>query len=199
MPEDPRQPLSALLDGECSRREMRRTVDLVLDDTELSACWERYDLIGRAIRSEPIDAGARAMAERVRSALGADVVRMPDRPRRPSRAPVHARLFAPLATGLAAAVALVAVVIGPTGLVDPGSSAFSGDGPVAAVRPHEDAGSGRDTMASRSVGDLRWQQTDPVVRAKLDRLVVSHQERLSEAGLPGFVSYAAVVGYEGRP
>jgi sigma-E factor negative regulatory protein RseA len=199
MSEDPRQSLSALLDGECSPRETRSAVDGLLGNVELTACWERYHLIGRAMRAEPIDTQAREIAGRVRGALGANVLHMPARTRYPSRAPIHTRLFAPLATALAAGVALLAVVIGPTGPFDLGSPVSADKAPVTAMLPFGSVGSGSDAAVTRAVSDVRWQQADPIVRAKLDSLVVSHQERLSEEGLPGFVSYAAVVGYEGRP
>jgi sigma-E factor negative regulatory protein RseA len=205
MSEDPRQSLSALLDGECSQRETRHIVNVLLGDADLTGCWERYHLIGRAIRAEPLNIAARDTAQRVQRALGADVVRMPERAgaRRPSRSPSHTRLFAPLATALAAGVALLAVVIGPTGPLDIASPLFLDKAPATAMLPFPDVGTlegaARDSIRARAVNDLRWQQADPVVRAKLDSLVVGHQERLSEAGIPGFVSYASVVGYEGRP
>jgi hypothetical protein len=37
------------------------------------------------------------------------------------------------------------------------------------------------------------------VRARLDRLLVNHQEQVSGIGRSGVGAYAAVIGYERRP
>ena len=180
MTEDPRQTLSALLDGECSRRQMHRAITSLLADEDHRQCWERYLLFGRVLRGEPVSRAARRVAPGVRAALAATVRELPPQP----SAGLQTRLFAPLAAALAAGVALLAVLIGPTGPFDVSNSAgrSMGNPGFAGVQ-----------------GEPRWQRADPLLRTKLDQLLVNHHERAPAPGLPGFVAYASVVGYEGRP
>ena len=69
MTDEPRQRLSALQDGELAPAQVPALLDALAADTELRERWERYTLIGQAIRGEAIDPNARALADRVRNAL----------------------------------------------------------------------------------------------------------------------------------
>ena len=210
MKEDSRQTLSALLDGESSGLEMHHAVDRLLSDGELQQCWEHYHLVGHALRREKLDSGVRLISERVRDALadaslpepiaaeidraqpdwtqgavsGPEPASKPNNDRLPVRvplAPPRWHQFAPVVTALAAAFALVAIFVIP-------DEAGTGDPLVA----------GTDDLPFVAPTDQRWQLEDPMVRAKLEQLVVSHHERAPGPGLSGFVSYAAVVGHEDR-
>ncbi|MFE8033192.1 sigma-E factor negative regulatory protein [Thiohalocapsa marina] len=205
-PTDLQQTLSALLDGECPARALGPELDRVLGDPDARARWERYHLIGRLMRSEAVDLDARDIAARVRERIGSDLVPMRRRTRLPSRtwSPARIRQVVPLASALAASVAVLAVVIGSSGMpgFDPGFEP-GGPGPLVAAEPGEPTwtqpqlqpGSSAEG-AALATAEPRWQQSDPLVRAKLDSLLLDHQERLSQTGMPGFVSYTAVVGYE---
>ena len=45
--------LSALVDGEADELELRRTINLLSEDTELRGKWERYHMIGSVLRNQP--------------------------------------------------------------------------------------------------------------------------------------------------
>lgn len=210
MKEDSRQTLSALLDGESSGLEMQHAVDRLLSDCELRQCWERYHLVGHALRRERLDSDVRLMSDRVHEALadvslaepiaaeagldqpdssqgavsGSAMTPGPSNDRLPVRvplAPPRWRQFAPVVTALAAAFALVAIFVIP-------DEAITGDPLVAGV----------DDPPLVAPIDQRRQVEDPMIRAKLEQLLVSHHERAPGPGLSGFVSYAAVVGHEDR-
>lgn len=44
--------ISALMDSECGRFEIRRSVDLLISDNDLRARWGRYHLIGNVLRRD---------------------------------------------------------------------------------------------------------------------------------------------------
>ncbi|MGB5832505.1 MAG: RseA family anti-sigma factor, partial [Thiohalocapsa sp.] len=154
------------------------TIDRLLADTDLKLVWERYHLIGRVLRHEHVNRDAAWVASQVRDRLTSENV-VPITPR-----PATGRLrsAAPLATALAAGLALVAVFLVPLG-------------PVDVVDPPALDRQGRSLIAE---SDRRWQRDDPLLRGRLDQLVINHHERAPGPGLSGLVSYAAVVGYESR-
>lgn len=199
MNEDSRQTLSVLLDGECSGPEMQRAIDRLLADGELQQCWERFHLASHVLRGESPDLNARLAGRRVLgSIIGIDPSRsgevqaspgspefQVDRLRRPVRVQPTSprwRQIVPLASALAAAFAMVAVIIVPSEL----------DTTAARV-----VGAGNNPFVATTAP--RWQRDDPFLRAKLDELLVSHHELTPGSGLSGFVSYADFVGYEDRP
>lgn len=168
------QTLSELLDGECSGPQVHDAIDALLTDEALRQRWERYHLIRHVIARQPVTRDLRTIAPRVREALAPETVLTMT----PRRQPRQLRQFAPLTAAIAAGFALVAMVLVPFGPADefaPGP--LSADAPVADQRPE----SGRP-------------QDDPLLRARLEQLVVSHHEQAAGPGLAGFVSYATVVG-----
>jgi sigma-E factor negative regulatory protein RseA len=178
--EQQRQRVSALMDGEVGRFEAAAAVTDLMRSPDLTGRWERWHLIGRALRGEPNDLAARATAERVSAAIAAH--------ERPGRAAPGAgglpapRPWRPIAGAIAAgilALGLAVVLIGPV------EQAWQPRGSLADARQQPTA--------------ERWQQSDPAVRARLDRLLVNHQEQVAGLGRTGVAAYAAVVGYERRP
>lgn len=192
MTKDPRQTLSSLVDGEYQPQELREAVPFVLEEAELRALWERYHLIGQAIRGETLRRGARgvsdALADRLAAAEGpaqpAVIHPFPGRAHRDRhRKTPQARLLPPVATALAAAMALLAVFVMPLGPADRNGQLADRGGPAPAVVVDAPA-------------ESRWHNTSPVLRAKLDHMLVSHHERAPAPRMPGYISYAAVVGHE---
>lgn len=181
MNEIDRQTLSTLIDGETGSADLDRAIDRLLDDQSLRQDWERYHLIGRAIRRDSVDLDVRGLSDRLQREIqceeNAKVVPLQPRRRTESVGKQRFLRMVPLTSALAAGLAVVAVMLAPGGLVDlpesfPGSSQT---GPqIASEAP-------------------RWQREDPDLRQKLDQLVVSHREN-GGTGLPGYFSYASVVG-----
>jgi len=49
-------------------------------------------------------------------------------------------------------------------------------------------------------GDIQpWSASQPRVKAKLNHLLVGHQDRVSTASIKGFLPYATLVGYNIEP
>ncbi|MCF7983577.1 MAG: sigma-E factor negative regulatory protein [Thiohalocapsa sp.] len=198
MNKDPRETLSTLMDGECTPPQIRDALPDLLEHAELRARWESYHLIGQAIRGEPLRGGARATADGLQARLAeagaspppANVRALPGRGARArlSRVP-HARLLPPVATALAASLALLAVFVLPLDPADEDRQLAERAGPMAIPAP---------ALVPPTPGATRWQNTDPVLRAKLDHMLVSHHERVPAPRMPGYVSYASVVGHEAR-
>lgn len=198
MTDEQRQRLSALLDGEGGALDQGQAIDEAIADAQLREHWERYAMISRALRGEPVSTAARELAPRVAAALAeapAPPAALPARP--PARGWGHRRpggggrrLPRPvLGVALAAGVALVAVVVGPR------------------LGGHLDGAAPAARLAARAPATVieRWRvdQDDlapliAVVNApRLNELLVSHRERSVNNGLTGFMPYATVVGYGG--
>jgi sigma-E factor negative regulatory protein RseA len=180
MTDEPRQRLSALQDDELAPAQVPALLDALAADPELRERWERYALIGQAIRGEAIDPGTRELADRVRAALVSEpTVLCPHRLQRTRSQGI--RRYAGLA--LAASVALVAILTAPTLLREPIDSGAVGS---VAVR-----------MAERQGLPLqRWHLDQPELASKLDRYLVTHQATAPTTGAKGLLPYAMLVGYE---
>jgi len=180
MTDEPRQRLSALQDGELAPAQVPALLDALAADTELRERWERYTLIGQAIRGEAIDPNARALADRVRNALAAEPTILC--PPRQKPAP---RRWTGRYTGLAlaASVLLVAVLATPVFVGNPVTQ--TAVGPVAARLVE------RETIPLQ-----RWHLEHPGLASKLDRYLVTHQATAPATGAKGLLPYAMLVGYE---
>ena len=69
MSEQQRQHISALVDGEIDPALMDATISALESNPELGAAWERYHLIGGALRGEGVTPEYRDIAARVRAQL----------------------------------------------------------------------------------------------------------------------------------
>ncbi|MGD9409777.1 sigma-E factor negative regulatory protein [Thiohalocapsa sp.] len=177
-----RQRVSALMDGEVGRFEAAAAVKDLTRSPDLAGHWERWHLIGRALRHERSDLHARATADRVRAAADAQ---MPGAAiALPAAAVSSRRRRVATAAPLLGAVAAGVLVLG-LGVVLTGPLLQDSRAPQGLARVPQTV--------------ERWQQPDPAVRARLDRLLVNHQEQVSGIGRSGVGAYAAVIGYERRP
>ena len=109
MTDEQRQRLSVLLDGELDPANTSRLLDALAREPPLRDTWERYHLIGQAIRGEHIDLAHRVVANRVQRALAAEPVILAGRRRH--RWPRARRPMAGVA--LAATLAFVALFAAP--------------------------------------------------------------------------------------
>jgi sigma-E factor negative regulatory protein RseA len=179
--------LSALVDGELTSRHAVPLYDSVECDPVLRATWERYHLIGQALRGERVQPQVRGLAAAVREQLNSEPA-----PVRPRAASVQPRVWhSPFAgAALAAAAAFVAVFAVP--------SLFQGPTPAPiptaalAVAPPPAIG------APANPAVRRWQTDRDDLASKLDLFLVNHQEAAPASGVKGMLSYATLVGYEAR-
>lgn len=203
-----RQWLSQLQDGELASVSASGLLEALREDGELRATWERYHLIGHAIRGERFDTAQRSVADRVRRSLLTEPIPIaaPSLPPQPQPQPIrHGRRASnkrpPLAgLALAAGVALLAIVVTPNVFQDAATfpNAPELDGNLAS----------RDSPPLRSgvaapTGRWRQDRSDPdpdpdltpALASKLDRFLVTHQEVAPSARSEGMLHYATFVGY----
>jgi sigma-E factor negative regulatory protein RseA len=174
--------LSALMDGELSDRLAGNLLDQSGQDPEFGSAWERYHLIGQAMRGEAYNPTARQVSESVGETLLTEPI--PIR-RRASRNTPHARLAPFGGAALAAAAAFLAVFAVP--------NLFQGPETEPATSP------GQPLTTWTPVGaaaERRWDLDRPDLASKLDLFLVSHQEAAPATGVKGILPYATLVGYE---
>jgi sigma-E factor negative regulatory protein RseA len=186
MSEQQRQHLSALVDGEIESNIAQATVSALESNGELRGAWERFHLMGAAIRSETVREEYRQIASLVSDRIAME-------PAAPGAALTRARrgsrLGAFAGAALAASAAFLAVFAVPQ-LFDP-QPATRSPGVVADVTaPPEQF---RLPSSAR-----RWHLDKPALESKLDRFLVNHQEQSRATGMKGFLPYATVIGYESR-
>ena len=180
MTDEHRQRLSALQDGELAPAHVPALLDAMAADPELRERWERYTLIGQAMRGEVIDPTARTLAERVRSALATEPTILC--PHRLDRTP---RRWVGRYTGLALAASVLLVAVLGTPIFVGDSVAPSAVVPVAAR-----------LVERHSMPLQRWHLEHPKLASKLDRYLVTHQATAPATGAKGLLPYAMLVGYE---
>ncbi len=179
MTDEQRLQLSALQDGELDAASTSRLLDAVARESSLRATWERYHLIGLAIRNEHIDLTHRDLAERVRRALSAEPVPLTQHRRHRW---LHARRPV-VGVALAATLALVALFAAPV-LFQPVPT----NPTPAAFTP---------TFAGYApLPDRHWRLDRPELASKLDRFLVTHQATAPATGAKGMLPYATLVGYD---
>ncbi len=166
--------LSALVDGELDVRETRVLVARLAADGALRARWERYHLIGEALRGRlPRGALDPGLPARVRARLPARA------PAAPAPAgPAAGRRWLTAGLALAASVAAVAVI------------ALRG-GPAPERRAPEVA-----SVAVEAAGTTRWEHVRPAVERRLNGYLVSHNENARAAVFQGVMPYARIVAYD---
>ncbi|MGE5154719.1 MAG: sigma-E factor negative regulatory protein [Bdellovibrio bacteriovorus] len=174
--------LSALIDDELGEHLAAGLVDQIADDPGLRCAWERYHLIGQALRGETVHPAARGIAESVGQALRSEPI--PIR-RRPRRSATYSRLAPFGGAALAAGAALLAVFAVPNLFQGPHSRVPDvPDPPIAAA------------AQGGAVVERRWDLDRPDLASKLDLFLVNHQDAAPAAGVKGMLPYATLVGYE---
>lgn len=183
MIDERKQHISALADGERADNLPQLLDDMARDDS-LRGTWERYQLIGRAMRGEPIDPTARGSAARVARALAAEPVPIS----RSGRHLARTARAAPLIGGALAAAAMVAAVV----TVPPLFQQTTSDPSLSRVSVP------RGWVSAGAAGEGSGRHLQPRALAdKLDLLFVNHQEAMPGAhvNVKGMLPYATLVGY----
>lgn len=175
--------VSALIDNALDAEDRAETLDAISRDPVLRDLWDRYHLVGEALRGEPISLEVNRVADRVRERLAqeATLLTLPV-------APVRPRWSRPLGgLALAASVALVAILAGRAWYQEqtgPGTPMLAGEAPsprlygeAAAAAPY-------------------WSLKRPEVESKLNRLLVNHQEYAISPGMTRMAPYATFVSHD---
>ena len=197
---DSNQRLSAFVDGELEGPARDGIVDALYEDPELRRAWERFHLIGDAMRGTGPVPGADAIARNVGAALsGEAVVRLKPRARRPRLHPL---------SGLAIAAAIAGIaVLGLHRLDDGGveppqvaeasrpESTAAGAVPSSQDRSEVRVASVVERPVVAEASGLQWSGVAPDVEARLNAYLVSHNEYAGD-GVRGVLPYVRIVGYQ---
>ena len=191
--------LSAFVDGELEDPARDGIVDALYEDPELRRTWERFHLIGDAMRGTGPVPGADAIARDVGATLaGESVVRLKPRARR-------SRLHPLAGLGIAAAIAGIAVLglhrldgggVQPPQIADasrPESAAVSAL--AAPDRSEVHVASVAERPAGTKASRLQWSGVAPDAEARLNAYLVSHNEYAGD-GVRGVLPYVRIVGYQ---
>jgi sigma-E factor negative regulatory protein RseA len=186
MSDQQREHLSALVDGEIDDSLLQPTLSALVSSQDLGATWERYHLIGQALRGEPVRPEYRTIANRIHSqAVKQTQHREPSVPTR--HRPSGLSPF--VGAALAASAAFLAVFAVPP-LFE--ATMGTGTSPSATKQALDSA-----RQFQLSDPGQRWHLDKPELQSKLDRFLVNHQAYSPSSGLKGFLPYATMVGYEG--
>lgn len=189
--------LSAFVDGELEGPARDEIVDALYEDPELRRTWERFHLIGDAMRGTGPVPGADAVARNVSAALaGESVVRLKPRARR-------SRLHPLAGLAIAAAIAGIAVLglhrLDGGGVQPPQIAEVSRPETAAAVSAPDRSEVRVASVAERSDGTeasrLQWSGVAPDAEARLNAYLVSHNEYAGD-GVRGVLPYVRIVGYQ---
>lgn len=185
MTEKLREQISALADNELSVGEHELLVRRFGADRYLCICWERYHLIGEAMRKALPHVDTRGFAERVMIALGSEP--QPSAAPRTSLAARAGKALAGLA--VAASVAAVAVI----GLHHDTLRNAAGAAPAEVVPPGpglQPASAGYGLMSNAS-----WNGNSPEVQAELSNYVINHNEMSAGLTRQSMLPYAYIATY----
>ena len=192
--------LSAFVDGELKDPARDGIVDALYEDPELRRTWERFHLIGDAMRGTGPVPGADAVARNVSTTLaGESVVRLKPRARR-------SRLHPLAGLAIAAAIAGIAVIglhrldgggAQPPQIADASrpESAAAVSAPAAPDRPEVQVASVAERSAGAETSRLQWSGVAPDAEARLNAYLVSHNEYAGD-GVRGVLPYVRIVGYQ---
>ena len=197
---DSREQISAFVDGELDGLARDRVTEALYGSNELRRAWERFHLIGDAMRKAGPVPGAESMSEKVGAALSAERV-VPERPgsRRSLRAPLPG-------LALAASVAAVAI-LGIRSLEDGrgGQSAsmlgesrqkaeVASPGPSVPMTPAPRIASTTQRVPPELIR-VQWSDVAPDAEARLNAYLVNHNEHAGH-GVRGVLPYVRIVGYQ---
>jgi len=192
--------LSAFVDGELEDPARDAVVDALYEDPELRRTWERFHLIGDAMRGTGPVPGADAIARNVSASLtGESVVRLKPRARR-------SRLHPLAGLAIAAAIAGIAVLglhrLGGGGVPPPqiadaarSESAAAVSALAAADRSEVHVASVAERPVRTEASRLQWSGVAPDAEARLNAYLVSHNEYAGD-GVRGVLPYVRIVGYQ---
>jgi sigma-E factor negative regulatory protein RseA len=177
--------LSALMDDELPESERELLLRRLAVDNGLRDRWERYHLARDLLHNELPDTVDLGLSERVRAALEQEPAPEVATP----AAGALRQMFKPLA-GLAIAVSVAALaIVGLQQLTDTGSSQ---------QRVPEVASTGTPDSGYVRVAGTRWDMQRPEIEARLNNLLVNHNEYSSETNLQGMLHYVRIAGYDAK-
>ena len=184
-----REQVSALADDSLLEGEHELLVRRFGVDRSLRLCWERYHLIGEAMRKGLTPMDTRGFADRIMAALNSEPVHQ--EPIRTGLLAYMSKAFAGMA--VAASVAAVAVI----GLRhDTGHSNQSASAPSEIVPSNTRFSV--SPAAYGTVSNATWNGNTPDVQAQLGNYLINHNEMAASLSQPGVLPYFYIATYDPR-
>lgn len=197
-----KESISALLDGEVSDFELRRTLEQAGQDPQLSQQWQRYHIARAVLKRESVAAVDVDISDRIMSALAHEPVYHPSADQS-DEGPTGQRVFKPVSrwwrsvSSMAVAASVTAVVILGAGSINDTTDT----GRPTYVLPGASASADlmRTQLGNRSVSpeiSNRYDSTD-VIRLSdgLKRYIDQHQHLLSTQKVPQWTTRWLPEGY----
>lgn len=174
--------ISRLMDSSLDGAERSRLLGAMATDPELRRTWQRYHLIGAAMRNELGRAVDPALAGRIAACIGEEG----GNARTGRLLPFMRRSIPRQAASLALAASVAALAI------------FTLVPPQEAPGPAPQAVAGGADAGARlaRAGSTRWETLSPEMESTLNAYLVEHGEFAASPGLNGFTSYARFVSYD---
>ena len=183
MTEKLREQISALADNELPASEHELLMRRFASEGYLRHCWERYHLIGEAMRKSLPQVDTRGLADRIMQALAGDAVA----PQRSVRRIPALRIVA----SMAAAVCVAAVALAVTRFG--GGAGHLGAAPAEIVPP---ASALQTTPVGYGmVNTAAWNGNTPEVQAELNNYIINHTEISAALGRPDPLPYFYITTY----
>ncbi|MBU6421156.1 MAG: sigma-E factor negative regulatory protein [Gammaproteobacteria bacterium] len=183
MTERLREQVSALADDELPESEHELLVRRFAADRYLCLCWERYHLIGEAMRKSLPQVDTRGFADRIMQLLGRDAEEQQGHTRRAPRVRVAASITAAVCV---AVVALAAV-------------RFNAHSTHLAVAPSEivpPASALQTTPVGYGINTAAWNGNTPEVQAELSNYIINHNEISAALGQQDPLPYFYITAYD---
>jgi len=193
MSEKLKESLSAVIDGEADEFELRRVLDEIGKDAKLALSWERYHLIGSAMRRERVvnssimreQVWAEVRPESATSEARVQVAAEPDTAKPLGEPAVGRRIALTVAAGL-----LVVAILGL------GDFAGIGEGSPPVVAGSERPAEPSTAQLPSPNGTLAlYEEVTDTDQNRVRAYMVSHHQQLG-MNRPGFSGFAKMVAYE---
>lgn len=182
--------ISALLDNELEPMEARNALDHLQGNDSLRQQWDRYHLIGDAMRGEAVRLSTESIADRVRARLeNESIEKSSDQPIPISHHPRHRSRWLKTAGGglLAASVAAITVITFPQ---------ITGTGSDVSPQVVENSPPQTQVAPRLVQSSTRWKNlSKPKVESKLNRYLIDHNEYVAPGGI-GVIPYTSFVSYD---
>lgn len=183
MTEKLREQVSALADDELPESEHELLARRFTAERHLCLCWERYHLIGEAMRKSLPPVDTRGFADRIMLALGQEQF-----PQKPRGLGSH---LGRAAAGImvAACVAVVALI----GVRYEGAASSMGSTTTEIVPPASNILT--TPVAYGMVNNATWNGNTPNVQAELNNYIISHNEISAALGQQNVLPYFYITTY----
>lgn len=183
MSKEPREHLSAMVDGEISPDTGRFLVRRLGSDVELRATWARYHLVRDCLRHQEGEIAHDDLCARISQAIENEPVEI-------RQTPVYRRWLKPVG-GMAIAASVALMAISAVGPGTPGTPFSNGD--VAEQSPVEQFTSPQSLTRPPASSQVSLSNGPSQNDRAMDAYLLRHYQASGATGRKGFVTYVPMV------